>query len=273
MNLALAHRDELARNNYVRKADPSVDYWFDFSARKLNEYKEIAGGDFKLIIIGAAKLEADFYAIPFKAVEDIFIEENLSSDKGGSTRWVGNVFGHTLKLRNCTTTKDVALFYGNPLLLGGDSRPAWSSNLDAQEEDNEYSIENRKMEIFVRQKQSAFRKNVLKNFDQRCCISALTETNLLRASHIVPWAHRVDCRLDPSNGLCLSIAYDHLFDQGFIGFTETLKVVITPAYREFSAPLQTILEQIDSRQASLPKVYSISKDYLCYHREKILIGT
>jgi hypothetical protein len=272
MNLALAYRDLLKKQNYVRKADPNVDYWFDFSVTKLNEYFDKNGRNFRLIIIGSANLEGDFYAIPYVALQDILIENNLSSDKSGKKRWVGNIFGHTLKLRNCPTPKDIGLFYGNPILLSDEKSLPWLTKEITEDEENEYSIENRRLEINVRQKQSVFRKNVLENFQGGCCISALTEPNLLRASHIVPWSHRVESRLDPSNGLCLSVAYDHLFDQGFIGFTESLRVIVTPEHKEFSAPLQRILKDIDSKQASLPKVHAVSKEYLCYHREKILIG-
>jgi putative restriction endonuclease len=271
MNLALAHRVLLAKQNYVRKADPHVNYWFDFSAVILKKYIENNGINFKLIIIGSANLEADFYAIPYAALQDILTDNNLSDDKGGKRRWVGNIFGHTLKLRNCPVPKDIGLFYGNPILLSDETSIPLPSKKLTEDEENDYSIENRRLEINVRQKQSVFRKNVLKNFQRRCCISALTETNLLRASHIVPWSHRVDSRLDPSNGLCLSVAYDHLFDQGFIGFTESLKVIITPQHKRFSAPLQSILKDIDAKQASLPKLRPINTEYLCYHREKILI--
>lgn len=272
MNLALAHRDLLRRQNYVRKADPKVDYWFDFTAQKLREYFEENGTNFRLIIIGSETLEADFYAIPYAALQDILTESNLSNDKSGKHRWVGNIYGHTLKLRNCPTPKDVGLFYGNPILLDDKNSLPWLTNASSEDVENEYAIENRKIEINVRQKQSVFRSNVLKNFQQRCCVSELTEANLLRASHIVPWSHRVESRLDPSNGLCLSVAYDHLFDQGFIGFSESLKVIVTPAHEGFSAPLQSILKDIDSRQASLPKLHPINREYLRYHREKILIA-
>ncbi len=271
MNLALAHRDLLEKHHYVREANPKFNYWFDFSAVKLRAYFEHYGLNFKLILIGSKELEADFYAIPYAARQDILIENYLSKDKSGKRRWVGKIFGHTLRLGNCPVPKDIGLFYGNPILLTDETSLPWAAKKLTEEEENEYAIENRRLEINVRQKQSVFRKDVLRNFQRRCCVSSLTETNLLRASHIVPWSHRVDSRLDPSNGMCLSVAYDHLFDQGFIGFTESLKVVITPEYKRFSAPLQGLLKDIDGRQASSPKLRAINSEYLSYHREKILI--
>ena len=45
------------------------------------------------------------------------------------------------------------------------------------------AIENRKIEINARQKQSIFRTRVLNNFEHRCCLSDTVEENLLIASH------------------------------------------------------------------------------------------
>jgi predicted restriction endonuclease len=168
-------------------------------------------------------------------------------------------------------SKDVSLFYGNPSFLSYSGQPFLKTFNLSEDDLNDYSIENRKIEINSRQKQSLFRKKVLNNFQDKCCISSISESNILRASHIIPWSHRIDSRLDPSNGLCLSVTYDHLFDQGFISFSDSLQVIITPEYRNFSQPLQNLLEDVKNRQAELPKKHKISQDYLNYHRENILI--
>lgn len=286
MNLVVAYRDLLEKRNYVRKADPRVNYWFDFAAGKVSEYLERYGPNFNLIIVGSLDFEADFYVIPYAAIRELLTEENLSNDKSGKRRWIGNIYGHTFKLSNCPKTKDISIFYGNPLLLADDHSPflerssilqdersiPWKPRDLTEEEENEYAIENRLQEVKVRQKQSTFRRKVLTNFENRCCLTQVTEENLLRASHIVPWSHRVESRLDPSNGLCLSVVHDHLFDQGFIGFDEQLKVIITPEHREFSEPLQRILQSVVSKQAIPPKIHRINQEYLAYHREKILIS-
>jgi hypothetical protein len=272
MNMVIAYRDLLEKRNYVRKADPRVNYWVDFAVSKISHYLDQYGTNFKLIIVGSLELEADFYAIPYVAVQDLLTEENLINDKSGNTRWICKVFGHSFKLVNRPSTRDIGLFYGNPILLNDENTKPWISLELSEEEQNDYSIENRKMEVAVRQKQSSFRKNVLKNFESKCSLTALTESNLLRASHIVPWSHRVDSRLDPSNGICLSVVYDYLFDQGFIGFNESLKVIITPEVDSFSEPLRRILRNVESKQAKAPILHSINKEYLSYHRERILIG-
>jgi len=271
INLVLSNRKLIEKTNYVRKADPKVNYWFSFYHPKLQRYVDKFGDNFYIIIAGNENEEGDFYAIPFILVQDIFIEQYLSNDKTGKVRWIGSINGHNLILRTCNTTKDVSLFYGNPSFLNHEATSFNIENPLSETDLNDYSIENRKIEINSRQKQSVFRKKVLHNFQDRCCISLIPEVNMLRASHIVPWSHRIDSRLDPSNGLCLSVTYDHLFDQGFIGFSNSLQVIITPEYKGFSKPLQKILEEIKDRQAEIPKTHKINQDYLIYHREHILI--
>ena len=56
---------------------------------------------------------------------------------------------------------------------------------------NDYAIENSKREIQVSIKQSTFRKKILKNFEHKCCLTGVTENDLLVASHIIPWATKI----------------------------------------------------------------------------------
>ena len=218
-NLVLKIRSTLEKEHYIRKADPNSNYWFDFSCSKLKRYQEIFEDKFCLILAGNQDLEGDFYSIPFTVVSDLFSEDYLSNDKNGKNRWVGSVRGHELKVNNCIYTKDISLFYGNPLFLN----KLDLLNIDTNTEDpNEYAIQNRRIEINARQKQSLFRKKVLDNFQEKCCLTGIRESNFLRASHIIPWSHSISSRLDPSNGLSLSITYDHLFDQGYISFDNSL---------------------------------------------------
>lgn len=271
INLVIKNRKLIEKRHYVRKADPNVNYWFDFFSNKLYKYQDKFGDNFYLIIIGSEKQEADFYAIPFLVVKDMFIEEYLSNDKRGKVRWVGSIKGHSFNLRTCNLPKDISLFYGNPSFLNTQENFLEIKYNLSEEELNDYSIENRKIEINARQKQSFFRKKVLNNFQEKCCITSISESNMLRASHIIPWSHKIDSRLNPSNGLCLSVTYDHLFDQGYISFSDFLQVIITPEYKSFSLPLQEILKELKNRQAKYPIQYQINRDFLDYHRQNILI--
>ena len=79
--------------------------------------------------------------------------------------------------------------------------------------------------------QDIFRRGLLEYWDGRCAITGLDVPELLRASHIKPWA---DCdtdaeRLDVFNGLLLAPHLDAAFDSGFITVGEDGAVVISDA--------------------------------------------
>ena len=60
VNYALLNRKKLATKNYIRKADPQANYWFDFSAEKISAYKTEFGENFNLVVAGAEDDENDF---------------------------------------------------------------------------------------------------------------------------------------------------------------------------------------------------------------------
>lgn len=78
--------------------------------------------------------------------------------------------------------------------------------------------------------QDIFRAGLLEYWEERCAISGLGVQELLRASHIKPWA---DCetdaeRLDVFNGLLLAPHLDAAFDCGFITVEDDGVVVVSP---------------------------------------------
>jgi putative restriction endonuclease len=79
--------------------------------------------------------------------------------------------------------------------------------------------------------QDIFRQGLLDYWEGRCAITGLAVPELLRASHIKPWAAcETDAeRLDVYNGLLLAPHLDAAFDQGFITVSDTGEVVVSPA--------------------------------------------
>src|SRR5262249_17766445 len=81
--------------------------------------------------------------------------------------------------------------------------------------------------------QDVFRDALLDYWGGRCPLTGITETALLRASHIVPWA---DCsdeqRLDIHNGLLLSALWDAAFDKGLVSFTDDGVALTNPTLSE-----------------------------------------
>ena len=100
-------------------------------------------------------------------------------------------------------------------------------------------------------------------------MTEISEQSLLTASHIVPWSHNKDCRGDISNGICLYIEIDALFDKGFISFTNDLKVIVTSDKSRLSEQLKGKLELLKGKQLKPAKNKELNKGYLEYHRTKI----
>ncbi|MCZ6707501.1 MAG: HNH endonuclease [Chloroflexi bacterium] len=74
----------------------------------------------------------------------------------------------------------------------------------------------------VRIGQDIFRGALLSYWNGTCPITGITDTALLRASHIIPWARcETDAdRLDVHNGLLLSSLWDAAFDEGLVTFDD-----------------------------------------------------
>jgi hypothetical protein len=73
--------------------------------------------------------------------------------------------------------------------------------------------------VRARRGQGVFRANVLLR-EESCRVTRVAEPRHLKASHIKPWRDATDAeRLDGANGLLLSPHIDHLFDEGYITFS------------------------------------------------------
>jgi len=85
------------------------------------------------------------------------------------------------------------------------------------------------IETVVKQRrgQEFFRRSVMANYKERCCITGIAEPKLLVASHIKPWHADENNRLNPANGLALSATFDKAFDKGLLTIDHDLKVQIS----------------------------------------------
>jgi predicted restriction endonuclease len=76
-----------------------------------------------------------------------------------------------------------------------------------------------------------FRANVLL-CETECRVTHVSDPKHLKASHIKPWRTASDAeRLNGRNGLLLSPHVDHLFDQGYISFSNTEQLLVVPEAR------------------------------------------
>lgn len=128
----------------------------------------------------------------------------------------------------------------------------------------------------VRQRrgQRFFRTGVLASYRSTCCISGLRDARLLVASHIVPWSHDEEARLDLRNGLCLSSLHDRLFDAGIITVAPDHRVCVSLAFRErhVDAFAYAVIHPLHGYAVSLPEKFAPLDSYLRFHNEHIFEG-
>ncbi len=120
----------------------------------------------------------------------------------------------------------------------------------------------------VRIGQDRFRAALLAYWNNICPLTGITEPDLLRASHIIPWA---DCesdqeRLNVHNGLLLSALWDAAFDSGLVTFDDYGGAIASP---------QLSAEARDTLGFDNAPALSLSDDHrmrLKYHRDKVWRG-
>ena len=134
------------------------------------------------------------------------------------------------------------------------------NNTDIDETEKEAIVKSRRG-------QGRFRSNLM-SIEQSCRVTGVSDPRLLRASHIKPWraceTHQE--RIDGYNGLLLSPTIDHLFDNGFISFSNDGTMLISQKIEAEQLELLGI-----DPYASI-NVGEFSKEqatYLQFHRENI----
>ncbi|MBW5824373.1 HNH endonuclease [Yersinia kristensenii] len=136
----------------------------------------------------------------------------------------------------------------------------------------DFSGKERTTIIKARVGQQLFRKNVLQVYENRCCITELEEPTLLVASHIRPWSHSAEHRLNPSNGLCLSSLHDRAFDQGLITFNEHLEMVLSPQIKKLKSSIsEENFAKYEGRKLRLPVQFFPDEGQMAYHRQNIFL--
>jgi putative restriction endonuclease len=95
---------------------------------------------------------------------------------------------------------------------------------------------------------------------------------LLIASHIVPWKHSAEHRLDPQNGIALNALHDKAFDRGLITFDTHLRLVLAPSLREHfaNATVAQSFKAYEGQPLTFPADAAGPKaEYLEFHRNEV----
>jgi predicted restriction endonuclease len=105
-------------------------------------------------------------------------------------------------------------------------------------------------------------------WNRTCPFTGIVEPQLLRASHIIPWA---DCesdqeRLNVHNGLLLSSLWDAAFDSGLVTFDDLGNAIASPRLGK-SARLALALDQAPPLQ-----LVDEQRSRLAWHRSEIWVA-
>ena len=161
------------------------------------------------------------------------------------------------------------------------SQFALKSNLNGVEISNliqkRYGIDDKGTEKEVKVKrrigQEIFRRILLEIYSYKCCITGIDVTEVLRASHIIPWSENKTTRLNPQNGLCLSATYDAAFDKYLLSFDEDYRLILSPYLKEeyTSESFKKYFLNYEGKKIELPSNFIPSQKFLEKHREKLIV--
>ena len=148
-------------------------------------------------------------------------------------------------------------------------------NFEAENDDlipEDFTGETRQVITTQRIKQHFFRRAILSSYRGRCCMSGLSESKLLIASHIVPWSKDKANRLNPSNGLCLSAIHDRAFDKGLITLTEDFKILVSDIIkRSKDVFIRVVILPLDGKLIEMPEKFSPDVAFITWHRNELFM--
>lgn len=137
---------------------------------------------------------------------------------------------------------------------------------------DDFTGETRQVLTTQRIKQHFFRRAVLSSYRGRCCMSGLSDTRLLIASHIVPWSADKANRLNPSNGLCLSAIHDRAFDKGLISLTEDWRVLLSNELRQREdAFVKAVFLPLENQPIEMPEKFKPNDQFMSHHRASVFL--
>lgn len=118
--------------------------------------------------------------------------------------------------------------------------------------------------VRARRGQGEYRHRV-EQVEKACRVTGLFDRRHLRARHIRPWRDSDDeQKLDGHNGLLLSPHLDHLFERGFISFSDDGELLVSKHLNP------AVFETWGLRpQRNVGPFTPAQQNYLAYHREHV----
>ncbi|MBP2660984.1 MAG: endonuclease protein [Firmicutes bacterium] len=238
--------------------------FYFFGAGKVDQIKDKKNGEVDGVITKA---------LPFADVVTQIQMDDLPWDFRHDSKTWGNIFNQygMTKIKGDDFLRLVNLAFPSGLIDIDSDDLNTEKDLIHQFNAGNYSVD----DSFASQKvrgssQRVFARAVKINYGYRCAITGISDPRYLIGSHIIPWAKDKDKRLNPRNGICLSILLDKAFDIGDITITPEFIVKIAtsledPLIRQFVGAFAGTKIKLPVRDCPDP-------DYLKWHNDNIFKG-
>jgi putative restriction endonuclease len=121
--------------------------------------------------------------------------------------------------------------------------------------------------VQARVNQSFFRRMVMAAYNSQCCITGITQEELLVAGHIKPWAEDTANRLNPRNGIAINGLHDKAFESGLITITPDYKVKVSSILKKQhkDKAIEEYFLRYDNQPIILPSRFRPDPVFLEYH--------
>lgn len=120
--------------------------------------------------------------------------------------------------------------------------------------------------------QKAFAEAVKRNYGYRCAVSGIVNKDFLVAAHIVPWSADQKIRLDPSNGICLSLLVDRAFEKGYLLVQDDCTIRVNWDLVKEDQALRAQLAAYDGQKLHPPKKEAPIPEYLARRRALVAMS-
>lgn len=122
--------------------------------------------------------------------------------------------------------------------------------------------------VKTRLNQNIFRALVLATYNNTCCITGISNIELIIASHIMPWSKDKKNRMNPMNGLALNALHDRAFEHGLITIeADSYKVKVSPSLSK-NKTLPSIKQNFldyEGKEIRLPEKFLPDRAFLKIH--------
>ena len=121
--------------------------------------------------------------------------------------------------------------------------------------------------------QDFFRRMVLSSYNNKCCITGISNRNLIEACHIVDWTADKKNRTNPHNGLALTPTLHQAYDSHLLAITPDLQVVISDSFlgdKNMTRNTRDFFKAIDGTTIAMPDRFAPSKELLDIHYQSFV---